>query len=302
MQWGAPIGQHAAIADKIARMAADIFAMEAMTFYTASLVDRDKHADIRLEAAMCKLWATERAWKIVDETMQIRGGRGYETAASLAARGEAPVPVERLLRDCRINTIFEGSSEIMRLFIAREALDPHLRVGAPMLNSKLPLAARARAAMSATAFYARWYPRQWLPTTSGTPLDPRLRGHVRWAHRATRRLARALFHAMARYGPKLEREQVLLGRFVDLGTEIFALSATCARAQQLGGDSNRPRRLLLPHRAAAGGRALHRAAPQHRSRRLPRRAVGPRGRVPVAGDRYPRERRRRRVRARALMN
>ena len=60
-----------------------------MTFYTASLVDRDKKADIRLEAAMCKMWATERTWEIVNDTMQIRGGRGYETAASLAARGEA---------------------------------------------------------------------------------------------------------------------------------------------------------------------------------------------------------------------
>ena len=87
-----PIGQHAAIADKLARMAADIFAMEAMTFYTASLVDRDKHADIRLEAAMCKLWASERTWHIVDETMQIRGGRGYETAASLAAPRRAADP------------------------------------------------------------------------------------------------------------------------------------------------------------------------------------------------------------------
>src|SRR5678815_2116790 len=116
VQWGAPIGKHAAIAEKIARMAAETFAMEAMSYYAASLVDRDKKADVRLEAAMCKLWATERAWEHVDATMQIRGGRGYETAASLAARDEEAVPIERLFRDSRINTIFEGSSEIMRLF------------------------------------------------------------------------------------------------------------------------------------------------------------------------------------------
>src|SRR5258706_2008194 len=76
VQWGAAIGKHAAIAEKIARIAANTFAMESMTLYTASLVDRDKKADIRLEAAMCKLWGTEVAWQIVDDTMQIRGGRG----------------------------------------------------------------------------------------------------------------------------------------------------------------------------------------------------------------------------------
>jgi alkylation response protein AidB-like acyl-CoA dehydrogenase len=173
--------------------------------------------------------------------MQIRGGRGYETAQSLAARGEAPVAVERILRDCRINTIFEGSSEIMRLFIAREALDPHLKVGAPMLNTQLPMKARALAAGRAALFYARWYPRQLMPGAHARGFHPVLARHVKNAERAARRLARGLFHAMAKHGPKLEREQVLLGRFVDIGTELFAMLATCSRAQEMldgGGAGN----------------------------------------------------------------
>ena len=234
VQWGAPIGKHAAIAGKLSRMAAEVFAMEAMTLFTASLVDRDKHADVRLEAAMCKLWASERTWDIVNETMQIRGGRGYETAQSLSARGEPAIAVERFLRDARINTIFEGSSEIMRLFIAREALDPHLRVGAPVLNSQLPMKQRMGAAMKAAAFYSKWYPRMWLPRFHHVPLHAKLARHVRWAERTSRRLARRLFHAMLRFGPKLEREQVLLGRFVDIATELFAITATCARAESRG--------------------------------------------------------------------
>lgn len=233
VQWGAPIGKHAAIADKIARMAAETFAMEAMTLFAASLVDRDKHADVRLEAAMCKLWATERSWRHIDETMQIRGGRGYETAQSLAARGEEAVPVERLFRDSRINTIFEGSSEIMRLFIAREALDPHLKIGAPVLNTQLPFKARAQATVKSAAFYSAWYPRQWLPFLGAGDFHRTLAPHVRYAARTSQRLARRLFHAMIRFGPKLEREQVLLGRFVDIGTELFAIAATCARAETL---------------------------------------------------------------------
>src|SRR6184192_1251967 len=222
VQWGAVIGKHAAIAEKIARIAAETFAMESMTLYAASLVDRDKHADVRLEAAMCKLWGTERCWEHVNETMQIRGGRGYETAQSLAARGEPPVPIERLLRDSRINTIFEGSSEIMRLFIAREELDPHLKVSGAVLNSKLPLAQRLRAAAKAGLFYAHWYPKQWMPVfrvqspkskvqSQGLPIqnpkskiqNRKVQAQLRYAARTSRRLARALFHAMLRNGPKL---------------------------------------------------------------------------------------------------
>lgn len=233
-QWGAPIGKHAAIADKLARMASQTFAMRAMVLYAASLVDRDKKADIRLEAAMCKMWAAERAWAIVDDTLQIRGGRGYETADSLRARGEDPAAVERWMRDCRINLIFEGSSEIMRLFIAREALDPHLKAGGPVMDSRLPWGKRLGAAMRAGGFYGFWYPKLWNPFACGfSGIDPRLAPHGRYVKRAARRLARSLFHAMAANGPKLEREQVLLGRFVDIGTELFAISAACAHADRI---------------------------------------------------------------------
>src|SRR5216110_1547744 len=162
VQWGVPIGKHYAIAGKIAEIAGSVFAMEAITFLTSALVDR-KAGDLRIETAMCKMWATETTWRIADEAMQVRGGRGYETAESLAGRGEPPIPVERILRDCRINMIFEGSSEIMRLFIAREALDPHLKAGAAAMNTQLPVAERLRGVAKAGSFYCGWYPRQWLP-------------------------------------------------------------------------------------------------------------------------------------------
>jgi alkylation response protein AidB-like acyl-CoA dehydrogenase len=235
VQWGVPIGQHAAIAEKIRRIAAHTFAMEAMLITTSRIVDRDKHADIRLEASMCKLWATEKAWMCLDDVMQIRGGRGYETTESLRARGETPHPVERMMRDNRVTTIFEGSSEIMRLFIMREALDPHLKVAGIALNSERPWSERLKSALQAAGFYAAWYPRQWLPIGGSTPADlhPQLAAHLRTIARLARRMARTLFHQMVRFGPKLERRQVLLGRIADIGCDLFALAASCAYAQKL---------------------------------------------------------------------
>src|SRR6476469_6617692 len=232
VQWGAPIGQHSAIAGKVAEMAGNTFAMEAITFLTSALVDR-KAGDLRIETAMCKMWATETTWRIADEAMQVRGGRGYETAQSLAGRGEEPIAVERFLRDCRINLIFEGSSEIMRLFIAREALDPHLKVGGAIFNTQLPMTTRVKSMFGSGSFYSRWYPRQFTKSNAGdlSKLHEQLRPHARYAARTSKKLARGLFHAMARFGPRLDREQLLLSRFVGIATELFAISATCSFAQ-----------------------------------------------------------------------
>ncbi len=238
IQWGVPIGRHAAVAEKIRRIAAHAFAMEAMLITTSRIVDRDKHADIRLEASMCKMWGTEKAWMCLDDLMQLRGGRGYENVQSLMARGEKPYPVERLMRDNRVSTIFEGSSEIMRLFIMREALDPHLKIAGVALNSERPWGERLKSAVGAAGFYLWWYPRQWLPLGGRAPADmhPRLAGYMGEVAALSRKLARALFHQMVKFGPKLEKRQVLLGRLADIGTDLFAIAAACVFAQKLIND------------------------------------------------------------------
>ncbi|WP_305093039.1 acyl-CoA dehydrogenase family protein [Prescottella sp. R16] len=232
VQWGRPVGEHGAVEAKIAFVAATTFALEAVVELAGRMADEGRN-DIRIEAALAKLWSSEMGCLIADELVQIRGGRGYETADSLAARGERAVPVEQLVRDLRINRIFEGSSEIMRLLIAREAVDAHLTAAGDLADPKADLQHKARAAVGASGFYAKWLPhlvsgKGQLPASYGEfgSLAP----HFRFIERNARKLARSTFYGMARWQAGLEKHQAFLGRIVDIGAELFAMSAACVRA------------------------------------------------------------------------
>ena len=236
VQWGQPVGKHDAVAQKIAFIAGSAFGLEAMLDVASRLAD-DKKNDIRIEAALAKLYGSEIGWRVVDELMQVRGGRGYETAASLEARGEKPVPVEQALRDMRINRIFEGSSEIMHLLIAREAVDQHLQVAGDVLDPHVELKDKARAAVQAGAFYSKWLP--GLVTGEGQRPNAYeefgdLARHMRFVERSSRKLARSTFYGMGRWQAGLEKKQSFLGRIVDIGAELFAIASTIVYANTMG--------------------------------------------------------------------
>lgn len=234
VQWGKPIARHEAVAKKISFIAATTYALESVLDLSAHLSD-DGRNDIRIEAALAKLWSSEMACRLADELMQIRGGRGYETAESLAARGERAVPVEQLVRDLRINRIFEGSTEIMHLLIAREAVDAHLAAAGALADTEADLSAKAKAAAKASGFYARWLPK----LVAGRGQSPvafrefgRLSTHLRFVERTSRKLARSTFYGMARWQAGMEKRQAFLGRIVDIGAELFAMAASCVRAEK----------------------------------------------------------------------
>ena len=242
VQWGSPVGEHESVATKLAYISSHTFAIDAMTWLASAMAD-DKKKDIRLEAAIAKYFCTFHSWIIADETLQIRGGQGYEQSSSLKKRGADFWPVERVLRDVRINLIIEGTTEIMHLFIAREALDPHLSRMLPLISGKTPPAKLLAAAGKMFGYYAFWYPKLYLPSfgVGISGLDSRLAGHMSYVQSASKKLARGIFHNMAKYQQKLESKQMILNRMVDIGTELFAMATACSYAHMLskqGTDKN----------------------------------------------------------------
>ncbi len=217
VQWGRPIGEHDAVAGKLAYIAATAFALEAMVEISGSRADLG--GDTALEAELAKLFASEHAWLITDELMQLRGGRGYETAESAAARGERGVPVERLLRDLRIGRIFDGSTEALRSFIADAVLTHHRAVADTTLDTPGETPASAPVGRDALA------------------------GHLLFAEQAARRIAGPFAEFARRPDGELDTCQRHLGRIVDIGAELYAMSAACAYAAALAGTADTPVRL-----------------------------------------------------------
>ena len=231
-QWGRSIGKHDAVAQMVAFIAGSAFGLEAMLDVVGRLAD-DKANDVRTEAAMSKVYGAELAWRVVDTLVQLRGGRGYETAASLKARGEKPVPVEQLMRDFRVNRIFEGSSEIMHLMVAREGVEPLLKEASALFKEGGDVQTMVKDAL------AGGLPR--LAVDEGQ--SPRsfeefgqLAPYLRYVEGSSRKVARSTLEGVGRWEAKLQQKQSFLARIVDIGAELFAISATVCYADTIGSE------------------------------------------------------------------
>lgn len=236
-QWGKPIGKHEAIGSgMIAPGAADIFAMEAMTAYTAWL--EDQKMDARLAAAALKVFASERSWTIVDNMMQIFGGRGYETYSSLSRR-EKTVPVERMFRDARPNRIFEGSTQILSQWFMREGCDEMLKQGSVFFeNGKF--GEKARLAI----FFAARYAKLTVPRANVRACLVKGFGtHFVYIERTARKFARALIVYSGKYRGKFAQKQLTIERFFWIATELFAMTAALSYATRLSALGDGPAEL-----------------------------------------------------------
>lgn len=110
VQYGRPIARFGMVQELLAGMDADLYAIEALTYLAAGLIDQGH--ETMLEAACCKLYATERLWSIANDALQVTGGTGFMRE----------YPYERILRDARINLIFEGTNQVLRMMLAFQGL------------------------------------------------------------------------------------------------------------------------------------------------------------------------------------
>ncbi len=249
VQWGRPIGLHEPGMQKLAYINSAAYAMESLSSYTAQLSDAGS-VDIRMEAAAAKLWATEEFWKALDLGIQLRGGRGYETDRSLHQRGEPSLPLERWMRDTRVNRILEGSTEITHLFLAPEAWDPHFKNAGPLILGG-SAAEKRQAFLRCAAFYPIWYLKLWFGALLSffrtfPGFESELARHLRWVDRHSKKLARTLFHQMMKHRAAMEYKQLLLGRIVDIGVELAVMGLVASRIQgeiSEGREQNLPRAL-----------------------------------------------------------
>ena len=219
---------------RLGDMAAHLFAMEALSMLVWRLADQHRH-DIRIEAAVAKIFCSEHTIQFLRDAQILFGGMGYETAASKMARGEAGFGIEQLVRDAEMYRIGEGATDILRPFIVREGLSHHLDRAKPFYSGDLSILDQLKQLVKLGGFYAPWYLRHWVPhslPTGSAFAHPQVRSVARYVERTSRRLAREIFYAMVRFQAAFQDEQRVQNRIESIGEDLLAMIATVLYAEQ----------------------------------------------------------------------
>lgn len=219
-QFGRRIREFGLIKHKIGHMVVDCYASEATVHMVAALADQG-HEEYAVEAAISKVFASEALWRCADEALQTAGGNGYMTE----------YPYERIVRDSRINRIFEGTNEILRLFIALTAMDD---VGRSLKELSKSLQGVFEDPIKGFGLLSEYALRRASLATGirksmFTKLDPRLRAHAAVFEEATKDLAIAVDRVLRKHGRNIIGKQLASKRLADAMIDLFVLACTLSR-------------------------------------------------------------------------
>jgi alkylation response protein AidB-like acyl-CoA dehydrogenase len=220
VQFGHPLADFEITQRKLSRIASEIYASDSMLGVLASLVDRGDN-DFSLEAACAKVFASEMVWRAADEMVQLAGGRGYVK----------PYPYERILRDSRINRIFEGANEVLRLFIALNGVQAPAEA-LKEVGSALRRPLRNLGLLSGYAT-SRVKLRFGQTSTLDIELHDRLKKHKEYFEQHVAELGSATDRLIIRHREQIVDSQLMLERLADMAIDLFATAAVIARTQSL---------------------------------------------------------------------
>ncbi|MEE9302184.1 MAG: acyl-CoA dehydrogenase, partial [Thiotrichaceae bacterium] len=251
VQGGKPIGEHELNTEQLVSMNACIYASEAFLQFVSALADQPD-MDIRLEAAMLKLFSSHALVDIADETLQLRGGRGYESYVSQASRGDTAVAVERLFRSARMMKIGEGGSNVLKLYIMRCLLNDFLKDNKKIADQELSLAQRFFNLIKVSASYTKGY---FQPSKIPKKNMPQpLYQHMCFVRKTQRRfncmiiikiIAEYLYYyrqiginyllkrplqKIPKPETSFEQHQILLGHCAQIAMLLSVMTVTCQRA------------------------------------------------------------------------
>ncbi|MEO7368955.1 MAG: acyl-CoA dehydrogenase family protein, partial [Gemmatimonadaceae bacterium] len=235
VQFGHPLAHFEITQRKLSHLAASAYAADAMLGVLASLADNSE-TDFSLEAACAKVFASELIWEAADEMVQVAGGRGFVK----------PYPYERLLRDSRINRIFEGANEVLRLFIALNGIQGPAEA-LKEVGSALRKPLRNLGLLSGFAT-SRIRSMVGTSATLDVNLHPRLSDHKRFFEKHVAELKTATDRAIMRHRSDIIDRQLVLERLANMAIELLATASVLSRTQSLldeNGENGSERELAL---------------------------------------------------------